>query len=270
MENWKIEDICVDTLWNVIYSISSFFNKKVNLMAYIYGEVVDKLEEKRRTSTLSTLAKKKLFENNVVKYFSAIRDASVKAIKANDASSQIDVEGDMLNERGFARLSIVSNINTKIVYSPKTNKNIFLALGNALSSFTLNRTEFEGKGLFEIIYKHLQKHPTLYSSTPKAIANSFVINIENKDIIDNLIASYQEYLRAQIKQFQKDMIHQSADELSYKVADDVLSEVDKEYNMNSTNFSSVISLNLPRRILLLYGIDPDEDKGGKKKYKSTI
>lgn len=268
MESWKIEDICVDTLWNVVYSISSFFNKKVNLMAYVYGEIIDKMDIKRKSS-LSALAKKKLFENNIVKYFSAVRDASVKTIKENDAASQIDIEGDILNERGFARLSVVSNINTKITYSPKTNKNIYLALGNALNGFTLERTSFNGKGMFEIIYKYLEKHPTLYTSTPKAIANSFTINIENKDIIDNLLTGYQEFLKSQIKQFQKDMIHQSSDELSYKVADDILTEVDKEYTMNSTNFSSVISLNLPRRILLLHGIDPDDDKGIKKKKFAT-
>ena len=264
MENWKIEDICVDTLWNMIYSISSFFNKKANLMAYVYGEIADKFQVMRR-GKLSSLAKKKIFENNVIKYFSAIRDASVKAIKINEEPSQIDIEGDVLNERGFARLSIVSNINTATSYSPRTNKNIYLALGNALKDFTLKRTEFEGKGLFEIIYKYLQKHPALYTSTPKAISNSFMINIENKDIIDNLIESYQNLLKRQIKKFKNDMMLQETDELSYTIIDDILSEVDKEYSMHTSNFSSVISLNLPRRILLLHGIDTDGDKGTKKK-----
>ena len=265
MENWKIEDICVDTLWNVIYSISSYFNKKANLMAYIYGEIADKFQELRR-GKLSPLAKKKLFENNVLKYFSAIRDASVKAIKINEAASQIDIDGDVLNERGFARLSIVSNINTKAIYSPKTNKNIYLALGNALNGFTLKRTDFDGKGLFEIIYKYLQKHTALYTSTPKAIANSFMINIENKDIVDAFIDSYQDLLKKQIKKFKNDMMLQETDELSYTIIDDVLSEVDKEYSMHTSNFSSVVSLNLPRRIMLLHGIDTDDKSPKKKKY----
>lgn len=262
MENWQIENICVDTMWNIIYSVSSFFNKKANLMAYIYGEIIDKIDNPK-TMKLSALAKKKLFENNVVKYFSAVRDASVKAITDNETPSNMDIDGDILTERGFARLSTLSNINSKATYSPKTNKNIYLALGNALKGFTLSDTDYSDKGLFEVIYRYVEKHSNLYSSNGKTVANSFITNIENQQIIENLLQSYQDFLKSQIINFQRDMYQQQSDELSVKVVDDILREVDKEYKMTTNNFSSVISLNLPRRILLLHGIDTDSNKGAR-------
>lgn len=267
MENWKIEDICVDALWNTIYSISSFYNKKVNLMAYIYGEIIDKID-KPRSMKISAMAKKKLFENNLVKYFSAVRDAAVKSIKASDRPSEIDIDGDVLTERGFARLSILSNIGSNIQFSPKTNKNIFLALGNALSDFSLKGTQFEGKGLFEIMYNYFNKHDNLYTSNAKSASTSFIANIENEPVIDGFLTSFQNYLKKQMRVFQKDMLHQEADEFSVKIIDDVLAEVDKEYNMHTANFSSVISLNLPRRILLLHGIDTDSNNGPRTRRNS--
>ena len=255
MDNWKIEDVCVDTMWNIIYSIASYYNKKVNLMSYIYGEIIEKIQDK--SMSLSALAKKKLFENNTIKYFSAIRDASIKAMMESDKKSEVDIEGEYLNERGFARLSILSNINSDSVYSPKTNKNIYLALGNVLKGFTLNNTAYENKSLFEAIYRYSDKHDTLYSSNAKTTANNFMSDIENEAIMDNLIGCFQNFLVKQIRTFQKEMYQQKADEFSIKVTDDILREVDNEYTMNTNNFSSVISLNLPRKILLLYGIDTD-------------
>ena len=253
MENWQIEDICVDALWHIIYSVSSYFNKKTNLMAYVYGEVIDAIDNPK-TMPLSAIAKKKLFENNVLKYFAAVRDASVKTIKESTQPTDTDIEGQILNEKGFARLSTLSNVNTDIAYSHKTNKNIYLALANALNKFTLKDTNYYNKGFFEVIYRYVEKHDNLLTSTPKAIANSFSSNIENKQIIDNLIDSYQELLKKQIKNFQRDMYQQNADELSVKVVNDILSEVDKEYNLFSSNFSSAISSNIPKRILVLNGI----------------
>ena len=218
---------------------------------------------------LSALARKKLFENNVVKYFSAVRDAAVKAIKSDDKPSTIDIDGDVLTERGFARLSILSNINTNVAYSPKTNKNIYLALGNALNHFSLKGSLYDGKGIFEAVYRYMDKHDNLYTSNSKSVANSFTTNVENEPVMDNFLESFQYLLKKQMRSFQKEMYQQEADEFSVKIIDDVLSEVDKEYDLHTANFSSVISLNLPRRILLLHGIDPDEDKGPKQKKRSV-
>lgn len=253
MENWQIENICVDSLWHIIYSVSSYFNKKTNLMAYVYGEVIDVINNPK-TMKLSALAKKKLFENNIVKYFSAVRDASVKTIKESDQITDTDIEGNKLNEKGFARLSTLSNINSDINYSHKTNKNIYLALGNALNKFTLDGTDYYNKGLFEVIYNYINKHDNLLTATPKAVSNSFSSNIENKKIIDNLINSYQELLKKQILNFQREMYQQESDSLSVKIVNDILTEVDKEYNLFSANFSSAISSNIPKKILTLNGI----------------
>lgn len=264
MEKWQKEDICVDAFWNIIYSEASFYNKKVNLMSYIYNEIIEKTHNSQN-SKLSLQAKKILFDNNITKYFSTIRDASLKTIIEDSTPSTMDLEGDILNERGFARLSVLSNINSEVEYSPRQNKNIYLALGNVLNTFSLAYTKYEDQGMFEIVYRYMEKHPTLFASSPKAIANSFCSNIENTDIVNKLEKAFQDYLQNRIKAFQKDLRAQMSDTFSSGVIMDVLNEVDKEYNMFSTTFNSVVSKNIPNKIINKYFPPEEEDPKAKRR-----
>lgn len=258
MENWQKEDACIDAMWQIIYDHASFFNKKVNLMSYIYSDIVDKFQ-KTQNGTLSVLAKKKLYENNITKYFSGVRDGALDTVSDNYIESEMDLDGEKLNKRGFARLSVLSNINSDVDYSPRNNKNIYLALGNALKDFNFDKTKFEGKGFFEVLAKYMEKHRMLFTSTPKSVSNSFCSNIENERIIKKLFDSFQNYLLKRIKAFQKDLKAQRSDMFSVNVILDVLTEVDKEYTMFSTNFQSVLNKNIPQRIIDKYK-NTDEEK----------
>jgi hypothetical protein len=216
MENWQKEDACIDAMWQIIYDYASFFNKKVNLMSYIYGDIVDKFQ-KTQNGTLSVFAKKKLYENNITKYFSGIRDGALETIQQDTDEVEMDLDGEKLNKRGFARLSVLSNINSEVEYSPRNNKNIFLALGNALKDFNLDKTKHEGKGFFEVLMKYMENHRMLFSSTPKAVSNSFCSNSENERTLKKLYDSFENYLLKRIKAFQKDLRMQKADNFSINV-----------------------------------------------------
>ena len=257
MENWQKEDVCIDAMWQIIYDHASYFNKKVNLMSYIYGDIVDKYQ-KTQNGTLSVLAKKKLYENNITKFFSGMRDGALDTISNNYSEVEMDLDGEKLNKRGFARLSVLSNINSAVEYSPRNNKNIYLALGNALKDFNFDKTKHEGKGFFEVLMKYLEKHRTLFTATPKAISNSFCSNIENERVLKKLYDSFENYLLKRIKAFQKDLRMQKSDTFSIDVVLDVLTEVDKEYTMFSTNFQSVINKNISQRIMDKYK-KPEEE-----------
>ena len=264
MEIWQKEDICIDALWNIIYTEASYFNKKVNLMSYIYNDILEKTNNPK-TQTLSLLAKKKLYENNITKYFSAVRDAALKTIVEDTDKSEMDLDGEILNERGFARLSVLSNINSDADFSPKVNKNIFLALGNCLKDFSLENTDYAGKGLFEVVYRYMEKHRMLFTSTPKAIANSFCSNIDNTAVVNNLEMSFKNYLKKRIDAYKKDLKAQNSDEFSIKVINDVLAEIDKEYTLFSTNFNSVLAKNIPQRIIDKYKPKDEEETGTRKR-----
>ena len=257
MENWKLEDLCVDTMWQIIMTEASFFYRKVNLINYIYCDIMDKIEVKDADS-LSTFSKKKLLENNLVKYFAAMREASIEAVTKSSSETTTDVDGEKLNGRGFARLSILSNINATALYSPKTNKNIYLALGNGLNRFNLNNSVYQDKSLFQIIYEYILKFPALQNSTPRAIANSFSANIENEKIMLSLDASFDQVLLRQINTFQKEMRTQKADDLSVNIITDILVEVDKNYTNANVNFSQVLSLGLTQKIMDKNGIKSDK------------
>lgn len=253
MEIWEKEEICVDTLWNVVYTISSFYNKKVNIMSYIFNEVIETAEQ-CKNSKLSLLAKKKLFENNILKYFAAVRDASLDTIVDNETPSEHELDGQVLNERGFARLSTLSNINSEAEYNPRTNKNIYLALGNALSNMDLEYTQYEEKGMFEIIYDYLQKHTALYKSTAKSIANSFCSNIENNEIINIMKDSFQKLLLNRVTSLKRDLRQQYSDEFTIKIIDDVIKEIDAEYDMFSVTINNIIAKKIPEKILAKYPV----------------
>ena len=254
MEIWEKEELCVDALWNVIYTISSYYNKKVNIMSYIFGEIVETAPQ-CKNSKLSTLAKKKLFESNIIKYFSAVRDASLETISDNETASEHELDGQTLNERGFARLSTLSNINSEAEFNPRTNKNIYLALGNALSSMDFQYSAYEDKGMFEIIYDYLQKHSTLYKSTPKSIANNFCDNTDNAEIINIIKDSYQKLLLKRLTHLKFDLRQQYSDEFSIMILDDVLKEVDKEYDMFSVTINNIVEKKLPQKILEKYPVE---------------
>ena len=99
----------------------------------------------------------------------------------------------------------------------------------------------------------------LFTSTPKAISNSFCSNIENERILKKLYDSFENYLLKRIKAFQKDLKAQRSDMFSVNVILDVLAEVDKEYTMFSTNFQSVLNKNIPQRIIDKYKKTEEEE-----------
>jgi len=251
MEIWEKEELCVDVLWNVIYNIASYYNKKTNVMSYIFNEVVDNAEQ-CKNSKLSVLAKKKLFENNILKYFAAIRDAALDNISNNETPSEHELDGQLLNERGFARLSTLSNINSDSEYNPRSNKNIYLALGNSLKNVDFKTSVHDGESFFEMIYNYLQKHPTLYLSTPKSIANSFCSNIENTEIINILKDSFQSLLLKRIQSLKYDLRQQYTDEFTVVVLDDIVKEIDKEYDMFSSTINTIIEKKIPDKIISMH------------------
>lgn len=250
MDNSRFEDLCVDSMWQIFFLQANYYNKKATLMNYLYEEVVKKLNIP--TNTLSLMAKKILLENNLIKPMSACKQASLDCITDSDEASENYIEGNKLNKKGFARLSVLSNINAKAIYSCKGNKNIYLALANALKNFTLKNTQFSGKGVFEVISDYLQKHTVLQSATPKSIANSFFTQIEMQDFVKQLNQSFDIFTDMLISQFKTELKQQHSDENSIKVIDDIRNEVDKTFNMFSSNFNSVISANIPAKVLEKY------------------
>jgi len=158
----------------------------------------------------------------------------------------------------------LSNINSEVEFSPRQNKNIYLSLGNVLSEFSFDNTEYEDKGFFEVVCRYMEKHRTLFTSTPKAISNSFCSNIDNSVIVKKLEKCFQDYLLKRIKSFQKDLRTQLSDEFSINVILDVLAEVDKEYSMFSTNFNSVLTKNIPNKIIEKY-FPPEEDDNKRRR-----
>jgi len=250
MDEVRLEDLCVDSMWQIFFLQANYYNKKATLINYLYGEVVKQF--KLPEGTLSLQAKTILLENNLIKPMSACKQASLKCITDSDVASQNAINGNTLNEKGFARLSVLSNINASVYYSPKGNTNIYLALANALKNFTLSGTQFEGKGVFEVILGYLQKHPVLQTATPKSIANSFFTQIEMQGFVKNLTQSFDIYVDTLLLKFKTELRQQKSDQKSINVIDDIRKEVDASFNMFSTNFNSVISSNIPAKLLKKY------------------
>lgn len=250
MEESRLEDLIVDSIWQIIFLQTNFFNKKATLINYLYGEIVKNNEPKE--PTLSTQAKLILLENNLIKPMSACKQASLKCVTENKTATNTKIGDLALNEKGFARLSVLSNINSNIMYSPKGNKNIYLALANALKEFTLSGTPFFGKGLFEVFVDYFKKHPVLESGTPSTTANSFFTNIEMQKIVDKFNKSYNFYVDTLLIKFKSELKQQKSDAFSIYVIDDIKREVEASFNMFSSNYNSVIAENIPKKILEKY------------------
>jgi len=250
MENRQYDNLIVDTLWNVVNNECNYYNKKINVISYIFGNIIDTIPDVQ--NQLSNKAKRILFENTIVKYFNAVRNASIETISNDETATNYELGGIKLNKRGFARLSVLSNISADVEYSPKTNKNIYLALGNVLKHFSMQKTDFEGKGLFEVIYKYIENHPTLKVSQAKAVSNSFCSNIENDDIMLCLDVAFHKYLDSRIEAFKQELRAQNCDEMTINILPYIIEEVDKNYNMFTPNVNSVLNLNLGEKIIQKY------------------
>ena len=250
MEESRFEDLCVDSIWQIFFLQANYYNKKATLINYLYGEVVKQLNI--TNPTLSLQAKTILLENNLIKPMSACKQAALKCITASTVVTTTKIADNALNERGFARLSVLSNVNAYTYYSPKGNKNIYLALANALRNFDLNGTQFQGQGVFEVVVNYLNKHTMLQSATPKSIANSFFTQIEMQNFVRKLNQSFDIYLDTLLAKFKSDLSQQHSDLDSINVIYDIRKEVDASFNMFSSNFNSVISANIPQKVLKKY------------------
>lgn len=252
MEDVRLDDLSVDSMWQMFFLEANYYNKKATLINYLYGEIVKQL--KISNESLSIQAKTILLENNIIKPMTACKSASLKCITDSKVAVENYVGGQQLNERGFARLSVLSNINSITYYSHRGNKNIFLALSNALKNFTLKNTQFEGQSVFEVVANYLQKHTLLQKATPKSIANSIFTQIEMQDLVTKLHQSFDMYLDNLIFKFKTELRQQRSDIQSINVIDDIRKEIDNNFNMFSTNYNSVISSNIPAKVLKNYNV----------------
>lgn len=250
MEESRFEDLCVDSIWQIIFLQANYYNKKATLINFLYGEVVKLLNIPE--PTLSLQAKTILLENNLIKPMTACKQAALKCITNSSVVTSTKIGDDNLNERGFARLSVLGKINANTYYSPKGNKNIYLALANALRNFDLKKTPFEGLGVFEIVVNYLNKHTMLQSATSKSIANSFFTQIEMQSFVKKLDQSFDIYVDTLLSKFKSDLSQQHSDVNSINVIYDIRKEVDATFNMFSSNFNSVISANIPQKVLKKY------------------
>lgn len=250
MDEVRLDDLSIDAMWQMFFLQANYYNKKATLINYLYGEIVKQFNIPEET--LSLKAKTILLENNLIKPMGACKSASLKCITDSTVAVSHSVDGFQLNERGFARLSVLSNINSNTSYSHRGNKNIYLALANALKNFSLRGTQFTGKGMFEVVANYVYKHPVLHTATPKSIANSLFTQIEMQDLVTKLNQSFDLYLDSLLSMFKSELRQQRSDTKSINVIDDIAKEVEQNFNMFSTNYNTIISSNIPAKILAKY------------------
>ena len=250
MDDKSVDKVAVNTLWAILYAEANFYQKKTTLILQLYGDVLARTEVKE--GELSTFARKKLYENIVVKPFAACAEALLVANKETSNMGILSIEDEPLNTRGDARLQIISNLNSPLTYSPKTNKNIYLAAGNILRNLSFEDTELENKGLFELIAKYITQHQTLSANNQRMVTNSFVNNIENKKIMSKISECFEKALSEYERQCVKELMAQNASALSTAIMPIVRQKIDKIYTKYSLNYNNAISGAIVNEVLERY------------------
>lgn len=238
MEENKLVNLAIDSMWYLTKEEVEFFHDKISLTFAIYSEI---LANNKNSSSLSDSAKKIIFKNIVVSPFIAAKDGVDMATRYNMEDSNMLYDGTMLNFRGMARTRISLGITNKVTYDRKKNNDIHHAVSVPLQYFSLSNTSYREFSLFSILIDYISSRPQLHDGNENMVANSFINSREHSEVINALNDAFETYVAKLFLDFQQELKAQGAIRFDYETPVSIYRQIStqlKRYDFKSKTLLS--------------------------------
>ncbi len=248
MEEIKLTNLAIDSLWYLTKEEVDFYNKKVTLTFVVLSEILANIKS-FSNSNLSTIATKKLFENIVIAPFSAAQKGIDIAVKYSTEDSFTMFDNTRLNTRGLARTRIIMGIVNNEFYDRKKRNDNHFAVSVPLQGVTLENTPFKGKSLFEIMVEFIDEHPQLCDGDEKMIANSFINSKQHSSVISALNDAFEKYFVKLILAYEDEVNKQGGSQTCRELAYKIYKKLSGKFGRYDFNSKSILSSNFVQDIV---------------------
>ncbi len=251
MEEQRITDLAIDSLWYLTKEQVDFFNNKVSLTFAVFSEIISGLTLDSNTQ-LSAYDFKRIFEEQIVTPFTSAKQGADMAIKYNQEDAYTIFDGSMLNIRGMARIRIVMGIVNNEQFDINQNNDIHYAVSNPLQYLTFNNTPFAEKGLFEVLANFIEARPQLINSDERTIANLIMTTEEYSPLISALNDAFERHIVNLILRFEQEVRHQSGDRNARELVYTLYKKLSKQFSREDFASKTILASDFVQNLINEY------------------
>ena len=249
MEESKLVNLAIDSMWYFTKEEVEFFFEKISLTFSLYSEI---LANRKNNSAMSDSAKKIIFNNIVVSPFIAAKDGVDMATRYNTEDSNMIYDGTMLNFRGMARTRISLGITNKATYDRKKNHDIHHAVSVPLQYFSLKNTSFNNSSLFMIFLDFISNRPQLHNGNENMIANTLINSRDHAEVVNAMNDAFESYIAKLFMEFQQHIKEQGGIRFDYETPVSIYRQISTQLKRYDFKSRTLLSSDVVQNILSSY------------------